>query len=108
MIKDIFVMAIEAMRSYKIRTFLTLIGVIIGVASVIMVTTAGGSVSSFVAGQFNVFNPTGMVIGTGTGGTRRSIVSLGGSPRSIPWKGVRERTCSTGISWTMVRKLKVR
>jgi putative ABC transport system permease protein len=69
MIKDIFVMAIEAMRSYKIRTFLTLIGVIIGVASVIMVTTAGGSVSSFIAGQWNVFNPTGMVIGTGTGGT---------------------------------------
>jgi len=62
-------MAIEAMRSYKIRTFLTLIGVIIGVASVIMVTTAGGSVSSFIAGQWNVFNPTGMVIGTGTGGT---------------------------------------
>jgi putative ABC transport system permease protein len=73
MIKDIFVMALEAMRSYKIRTFLTLIGVIIGVASVIMVTTAGGSVSSFVAGQFNVFNPTGMVIGTGTGGTTPSL-----------------------------------
>jgi putative ABC transport system permease protein len=68
MLTDIFVMALEAMKSYKIRTFLTLIGVIIGVASVIMVTTAGGSVSSFVAEQFNVFNPTGMVIGTGTGG----------------------------------------
>jgi putative ABC transport system permease protein len=68
MIKDIFVMALDAMKSYKIRTFLTLIGVIIGVASVIMVTTAGGSVSSFIAEQWNVFNPTGMVIGTGTGG----------------------------------------
>jgi putative ABC transport system permease protein len=68
MIKDIFVMSLEAMQSYKIRTFLTLIGVIIGVASVIMVTTAGGSVSIFIAEQWNVFNPTGMVIGTGTGG----------------------------------------
>jgi putative ABC transport system permease protein len=68
MIKDTFAMALEAMKSYKIRTFLTLIGVIIGVASVIMVTTAGGSVSSFIAEQWNVFNPTGMVIGTGTGG----------------------------------------
>ncbi|MCX6663636.1 MAG: ABC transporter permease [Euryarchaeota archaeon] len=68
MIKDIFVMGLEAMKSYKIRTFLTLIGVIIGVASVIMVTTAGGSVSGFIAEQWNVFNPTGMVIGTGTGG----------------------------------------
>jgi putative ABC transport system permease protein len=68
MIKDIFVMGLEAMKSYKIRTFLTLIGVIIGVASVIMVTTAGDSVSIFIADQWNVFNPTGMVIGTGTGG----------------------------------------
>jgi putative ABC transport system permease protein len=79
MITDIFGMALAAMKSYKIRTFLTLIGVIIGVASVIMVTTAGGSVSSFVAEQFNVFNPTGMVIGTGTGGdtpqlSMRSVV----------------------------------
>jgi putative ABC transport system permease protein len=68
MIHDIFGMALEAMRSYKIRTFLTLIGVIIGVASVIMVTTAGDSVSVFIADQWNIFNPTGMIIGTGTGG----------------------------------------
>jgi putative ABC transport system permease protein len=68
MIHDIFAMALDAMRSYKIRTFLTLIGVIIGVASVIMVTTAGGSVSGFIATQWNIFNPTGMVIGIGTGG----------------------------------------
>ncbi len=61
-------MALDAMRSYKIRTFLTLIGVIMGVASVIMVTTAGNSVSGFIADQWNIFNPTGMVIGTGTGG----------------------------------------
>jgi putative ABC transport system permease protein len=79
MITDIFAMALQAMKSYKIRTFLTLLGVIIGVASVIMVTTAGGSVSSFVAEQFNVFNPIGMVIGTGTGGdtpqlSMRSVV----------------------------------
>lgn len=39
-----------------------------GVASVIMVTTAGNSVSGFIAEQWNIFNPTGMVIGTGTGG----------------------------------------
>jgi putative ABC transport system permease protein len=68
MIKDIFTMSLEAMKAYKIRTFLTLIGVIIGVASVIMVTTAGDSVSTYIAEQWNVFNPTGMVIGTGTGG----------------------------------------
>ncbi len=72
-------MGLEIMKSYKIRTFLTLIGVIIGVASVIMVTTAGNSVSSFIAEQWNLFNPTGMVIGTGTGGDvpQLSIRSVG-------------------------------
>ncbi|PNX45947.1 MAG: hypothetical protein BV459_07440 [Thermoplasmata archaeon M11B2D] len=68
MIRDIFAMALDAMRSYRIRTLLTLIGVIMGVASVIMVTTAGNSVSGFISEQWNIFNPTGMVIGTGTGG----------------------------------------
>jgi len=68
MIQDIFAMALDTMKSYKIRTFLTLIGVIIGVASVIMVTTAGNSVSTFIAEQWNLFNPTGMVIGIGKGG----------------------------------------
>jgi len=68
MIRDIFTMALDTMKSYKIRTFLTLIGVIIGVASVIMVTTAGNSVSTFIAEQWNLFNPTGMVVGMGTGG----------------------------------------
>jgi putative ABC transport system permease protein len=69
MIRDIFSMALDTMKSYKIRTFLTLIGVIIGVAAVIMVTTAGNSVSTFIAEQWNLFNPTGMVIGIGKGGT---------------------------------------
>jgi putative ABC transport system permease protein len=34
-----------------------------------MVTTAGNSVSSFIAEQWNLFNPTGMVVGIGTSGT---------------------------------------
>lgn len=68
MMRDIFLMSLDAMRSYKVRTFLTLIGVIIGVGSVIMVTTAGNSVGSFVQTQWNVFDPVGMVIGTGTSG----------------------------------------
>jgi putative ABC transport system permease protein len=73
MIQDIFLMALDAMKSYKIRTFLTLIGVIMGGASVIMVTTAGNSVSGFIADQWNIFNPTGMVIGTGTGGATPTL-----------------------------------
>jgi len=66
MIRDIFFMSLDALRSHKIRTFLTLVGVIIGIGSVIIVTTAGTSVKSFIEEQWNIFNPTGMVIGIGT------------------------------------------
>jgi putative ABC transport system permease protein len=66
MISDIFVMSLDALRSHKVRTFLTLLGVIIGISSVIMVTAGGNSVKAFIEEQWNIFDPTGMIIGTGT------------------------------------------
>jgi len=65
MISDIFTMSLDALRSHKVRTVLTLLGVIIGISSVIMVTAAGNSVKSFIEEQWNIFHPTGMIIGTG-------------------------------------------
>ena len=65
MIKDIFLMGLDALRSHKIRTLLTLMGIIIGISSVIMVSTAGTSVQSFVEEKWDIFDPTGMVVGTG-------------------------------------------
>ncbi len=66
MISDIFLMSIDALRSHKIRTFLTVVGIIIGITSVVIVTTSGASVEKFIEDQWNVFDPTGMVVGTGT------------------------------------------
>jgi putative ABC transport system permease protein len=65
MVSDIFIMSLDALRSHKIRTFLTIMGIIIGISSVIIVTTSGASVEKFIEDQWNVFDPTGMVIGTG-------------------------------------------
>jgi len=66
MISDIFFMSLDALRSHKIRTFLTVVGIIIGITSVVIVTTSGASVEKFIEDQWNVFDPTGMVVGTGT------------------------------------------
>ncbi|MBU0496369.1 MAG: ABC transporter permease [Candidatus Thermoplasmatota archaeon] len=66
MIADIFLMSVDALRSHKIRTLLTLLGVIIGIGSVIMVTTTGQSVERFIEQRWNIFDPTGMLVGTGT------------------------------------------
>ena len=66
MIADAFLMSLDALRSHKVRTFLTLLGIIIGISSVIIVTTAGDSVSYFVEEQWDIFDPTAMLIGVGT------------------------------------------
>ncbi len=66
MITDTFIMSLDALRSHKVRTFLTLMGIIIGISSVIIVTTAGNSVSYFVQEQWDIFDPTAILIGVGT------------------------------------------
>jgi len=66
--KDIFRMSLQTLRSYKLRSFLTLLGVIIGIGAVIIVTSAGSSVSTFIERQWNFFDPTGMLVGTGVAG----------------------------------------
>lgn len=68
MINDIFSLSLNAMWTFKVRTFLTLLGIIIGIGSVIIVTTAGASVNLFIEKQWNVFDPTGMVVGVGRTG----------------------------------------
>lgn len=66
--KDLLRMSLHTLRSYKLRSFLTLLGVIIGIGSVIIVTSAGISVSTYIERQWAIFDPTGMIIGTGVSG----------------------------------------
>jgi putative ABC transport system permease protein len=68
MISDIFVLSLDALRTHKIRTLLTVTGIIIGISSVIIVTTAGNSVTIFIEDQWDVFDPTSMLVGIGKSG----------------------------------------
>jgi putative ABC transport system permease protein len=68
MISDIFILSLDALRSHKIRTFLTITGIIIGISSVIIVTTSGNSVTKFIEDQWDVFDPTSMLVGIGRSG----------------------------------------
>lgn len=68
MIREIFVMSVNSLWTFKIRSFLTLLGIIIGIGSVIIVTTTGSSVNIFIEKQWNIFDPTGMIIGVGRTG----------------------------------------
>ena len=85
MIKDIFFMGVDALRSRKIRTFLTLLGVIIGTGSVIIVASSGDSVKFYITEQWNIFNPTSMIVGIGTAGDppQISFTSMGFTDHDI-------------------------
>lgn len=50
---DVVLIAIKAILTNKVRTFLTTLGVIIGVASVVLLTAIGNGLSAFVTDQFN-------------------------------------------------------
>lgn len=50
--EQIFVIAIKAIWANKVRSFLTMLGVIIGVGSVVMLTSIGNGLQIYITGQF--------------------------------------------------------
>ncbi|MBI3976325.1 MAG: ABC transporter permease, partial [Armatimonadetes bacterium] len=56
-ILEAFAVATEALRAHKLRSFLTMLGVIIGVAAVIALVSVGQTVRSSVVGEFAELGP---------------------------------------------------
>jgi len=56
-ILEAFTVALEALRAHKLRSFLTMLGVIIGVAAVIALVSVGQTVQSSVVGEFAELGP---------------------------------------------------
>jgi putative ABC transport system permease protein len=51
--KDIFLIALKAIFTNKVRAFLTTLGIIIGVSSVVLLTSIGTGLSNYVTKEFN-------------------------------------------------------
>lgn len=47
--------AVKALKAHKVRTFLSVLGVVIGISAVIVVMSAGEGLKSFILGQIEVF-----------------------------------------------------
>ena len=54
-IKDILKMAISGLTTHKIRTMLTVLGIVIGIAAITIVTSLGGSAEGFILGELESF-----------------------------------------------------
>ncbi len=79
--KDIFLIAIKAILTNKVRSFLTMLGIIIGVSSVVLLTAIGNGLSLFVTKQFNELGANtvlifpGDIFGEGGGFSQENQVS---------------------------------
>lgn len=62
MIKDYFLMAVSNIRHRKLRTWLTVIGIIIGVAAIISLVTVSRSLESTLESQFEEFGANRIII----------------------------------------------
>ena len=62
MIKDYFLMAVNSIRHRKLRSWLTVIGIIIGVAAIISLITVSRSLESTIESQFEQFGANRIII----------------------------------------------
>lgn len=70
--------ALQAITSHRLRSFLTLLGIAVGIAAVILLTSIGEGVHRFVLGEFTQFGTN--VVGVSPGKTKTG----GAPPSGIP------------------------
>lgn len=75
LIADAFHFALQAITAHRLRSFLTLLGIAVGIAAVILLTSIGEGVHRFVLAEFTQF-------GTNVVGISPGKVKTGGQPPS--------------------------
>ncbi len=76
-ISDTFSMAIRGVTSNKTRSFLTMLGIIIGIGSVVLMSSIGKSMEGVILGQISSLGAKSMVIFPGTGEQGPNVQTTG-------------------------------
>ena len=71
---DTLHLALRAITAHRLRSFLTLLGIAVGIAAVILLTSIGEGIHRFVLAEFTQFGTN--VIGIGPGKTKTSAAPL--------------------------------
>src|ERR1035437_6293861 len=74
-------LALRSITSHRLRSFLTLLGIAVGIAAVILLTSIGEGIHRFVLGEFTQFGTNIIMVSPGktkTGGKHQS-----GIPSSV-------------------------
>ena len=75
--QDALLLAFRAVLAQRLRSFLTLLGIAVGIASVILLTSIGEGIHRFVLGEFSQFGTNNITVVAGKTRT-------GGAPSGLP------------------------
>ena len=78
---DTFLLALRAITAHRLRSFLTLLGIAVGIAAVILLTSIGEGIHRFVLGEFTQFGTN--VVSVSPGKTKTSGPAPSGIPTSV-------------------------
>lgn len=79
-LRDSFVMAVSTLQSYRLRSLLTMLGIVIGNASVITLVGVGRGAQKLAAAQLNMLGSNVVFVAPGSHNARHQGVSL---PRTL-------------------------
>ena len=81
--RDLLGLALGALRAHRLRSFLSMLGIAIGVAAVILLTSIGEGTRVYVLGQFTQFGTNIIAINPGKSKTIGIPGILGGTTRKL-------------------------
>ncbi|MDR1855392.1 MAG: ABC transporter permease [Azoarcus sp.] len=74
--RDLLRFALRALTAHKLRAFLTLLGIAVGIAAVILLTAIGEGLHRYVLGEFNQFGTNFVAVTPGKLGTRGGVPGM--------------------------------
>lgn len=63
--KDVFVMAFKALATHKLRSALTMLGIVIGIASITLIMAVGNSAQNLILGEIQTLKPESVYVTPG-------------------------------------------
>jgi putative ABC transport system permease protein len=83
LIQDFQHLALSAIRAHRMRSFLTALGIAVGIASVVLLTSIGEGIHQFVLAEFSQFGTNIIGIQPGRAETHGGSIGVFGSVRPL-------------------------
>jgi len=79
--RDFVIMTFGSLRSQRLRTFLAALGIAVGIAAVILLTSIGEGIRQFALAQFSEFGTNLIIVTPGRVTTAGASIGIFGSVR---------------------------